>query len=98
MQLSSSWPLTVNPPALVIDHVGCNRNAVDVAEVNQGFELSRTWSDVLGSNGSGVRQYRDSGLGEKDHSSPSAFSEGSHEAAQAVLKEAKALRAALAQR
>jgi hypothetical protein len=34
---------------------------------------------------------------EKDHSSPSAFSEGSHAAAQAVLAEAKALRAALAQ-
>ena len=44
-----------------------------------------------------LRQYRDSGLGEKDHSSPSAFSEGSHLAAQAVLTEAKALRAALAQ-
>src|SRR5215469_3465764 len=44
-----------------------------------------------------LRRYRDSGLGEKDHSSPSAFSEGSHAAAQAVLTEAKALRAALAQ-
>ena len=44
-----------------------------------------------------LRQYRDLGLGEKDHSSPSAFSEGSHAAAQAVLTEAKALRAALAQ-
>ncbi len=45
-----------------------------------------------------LRQYRDSGLGEKDHSSPSAFSEGSHVAAQVVLTEARALRAALPQR
>ena len=45
-----------------------------------------------------LRQYRDSGLGEKDHSHPSAFSEGCQAAAQAVLMEARALRAALAQR
>lgn len=45
-----------------------------------------------------LRQYRDSGLGEKDHSRPSAFSEGSQAAAQVVLTEARALRAALAQR
>jgi membrane protein YdbS with pleckstrin-like domain len=45
-----------------------------------------------------LRQYRDSGLGEKDHSRPLAFSEGSLAAAQAVLTEARALRAALAQR
>jgi membrane protein YdbS with pleckstrin-like domain len=45
-----------------------------------------------------LRQQRDSGLGEKDHSRPLAFSEGSQAAAQAVLTEARALRAALAQR
>ena len=45
-----------------------------------------------------LRQYRDSGLGEKDHSLPLAFSEGSQAAAQAVLTEVRALRAALAQR
>ena len=45
-----------------------------------------------------LRQYRDSGLGEKDRSRPSEFSEGSQEAAQAVLTEARALRAVLAQR
>jgi membrane protein YdbS with pleckstrin-like domain len=45
-----------------------------------------------------LAQYRDSGLGEKDHSSPLAFSEGSQAAAQAILTEARALRAALAQR
>lgn len=45
-----------------------------------------------------LRQYRDSGLGEKDHSRPAAFSEGSQAAAQVVLTEARALRAALAQR
>ena len=45
-----------------------------------------------------LRQYRDSGLGEKDHSFPLAFSEGSLAAAQVVLTEAQALRAALAQR
>jgi len=45
-----------------------------------------------------LRQYRDSGLGERDHSRPLAFSEGSQAAAQAVLMEARALRAALAQR
>jgi membrane protein YdbS with pleckstrin-like domain len=43
-------------------------------------------------------QYRDSGLGEKDHSRPLAFSEGSQAAAQVVLTEVRALRAALAQR
>ena len=45
-----------------------------------------------------LRQYRDSGLGEKDHSRPSAFSEGSQAAAEVVLMEARALRAVLAQR
>jgi len=45
-----------------------------------------------------LRQYRDSGLGEKDHSSPAAFSDGSRAAAQAILTEARALRAALSQR
>jgi membrane protein YdbS with pleckstrin-like domain len=45
-----------------------------------------------------LRQYRDSGLGEKDQDRPWAFSEGSLAAAQAVLTEARALRAALAQR
>jgi membrane protein YdbS with pleckstrin-like domain len=45
-----------------------------------------------------LAQYRDSGLGEKDHSSPLAFSEGSQAAAQAILTEARALRPALAQR
>jgi membrane protein YdbS with pleckstrin-like domain len=45
-----------------------------------------------------LRQYRDSGLGEKDHSLPSVFSEGRQAAAQAVLTEVRALRAALAQR
>jgi membrane protein YdbS with pleckstrin-like domain len=45
-----------------------------------------------------LRQYRDSGLGEKEHSRPLAFSAGSQAAAQAVLTEARALRAALAQR
>ncbi|MBZ5605142.1 MAG: PH domain-containing protein [Acidobacteriia bacterium] len=45
-----------------------------------------------------LRQYRDSGLGEKDHSRPSAFSEGSLAAAQLVLTEARTLRAALARR
>lgn len=44
-----------------------------------------------------LRQYRDSGLGEKDHSHPSAFSGGSQAAAELVLIEARALRAALAQ-
>jgi len=44
-----------------------------------------------------LRRYRDSGLGEKDHS-PSTFSEGSQAAAQLVLTEARALRAALAKR
>ncbi len=44
-----------------------------------------------------LRQYRDSGLGEKDHSRPSAFSEGSQAAAELVLIEARALRAVLAQ-
>lgn len=43
-----------------------------------------------------LRQYRDSGLGEKDHARPSALSEGSLGAAQVVLTEARALRAALA--
>jgi hypothetical protein len=41
-----------------------------------------------------LRQYRNSGLGEKDHSHPSAFSEGCLAAVQAVLVEARALRAA----
>jgi membrane protein YdbS with pleckstrin-like domain len=45
-----------------------------------------------------LRQYRDSGLGEKDHSGPLPFTEGSQAAAQAVLTEARALRAALALR
>ena len=45
-----------------------------------------------------LRQYRDSGLGEKDHSRSSAFSQGSQAAAQVVLTEARALRAALAKR
>jgi len=45
-----------------------------------------------------LRQYRDSGLGDRDHSRPSAFSEGSEGAAQVVLTEARALRAALAHR
>jgi len=45
-----------------------------------------------------LRQYRDSGLGEKDHSSSSAISDGSQAAAQAILTEVQALRAALAQR
>jgi membrane protein YdbS with pleckstrin-like domain len=45
-----------------------------------------------------LRQFRDSGLGEKDHSRPLAFGAGSQAAAQAVLTEARALRAALAQR
>ena len=43
-----------------------------------------------------LRQFRDSGLGEKDHSSHSAFSEECQAAAQVVLTEARALRAALA--
>jgi membrane protein YdbS with pleckstrin-like domain len=42
-----------------------------------------------------LREYRDSGLGEKDHSHSSNLSEGSHAAALAVLTEARALRAAL---
>jgi membrane protein YdbS with pleckstrin-like domain len=45
-----------------------------------------------------LRQYRDSGLGEKDHSHSLAFSEGSQAAADAVLKEVRALRATLTQR
>ena len=45
-----------------------------------------------------LRQYRDSGLGEKDHVRASASGDGSLAAAQAVLAEARALRAALAQR
>ena len=44
-----------------------------------------------------LRQYRDSGLGERDHSRPLAFSDGSQAAAQAILTEARALRAALTQ-
>jgi membrane protein YdbS with pleckstrin-like domain len=44
-----------------------------------------------------LRQYRDSGLGEKDHARAVASDEGSLEAAQAVLTEARALRAALVQ-
>jgi len=44
-----------------------------------------------------LRQYRDSGLGEKDHSRPLACSDGSQAAAQAILTEARALRAALTQ-
>jgi membrane protein YdbS with pleckstrin-like domain len=44
-----------------------------------------------------LRQYRDSGLGEKDHSRPSAVSDGSQAAAELVLIEARALHAALAQ-
>jgi membrane protein YdbS with pleckstrin-like domain len=45
-----------------------------------------------------LRQYRDSGLGEKDHSGSSTLGERTQAAAQAVLTEARALRAALAQR
>jgi len=45
-----------------------------------------------------LRQYRDSGLGEKEHGPVPAFSEGCVSAAQAVLNEARALRAAVAQR
>lgn len=45
-----------------------------------------------------LRHYRDSGLGEKDHSRPLATSEGSQAAAQAVLTEARALRATVARR
>ena len=45
-----------------------------------------------------LREYRDSGLGEKDHPHPSDFSEGSREAALVILREARALRAALADR
>lgn len=45
-----------------------------------------------------LRQYRDSGLGERDQIRPSTFGEGSQAAAQVVLTEARALRAALAQR
>jgi membrane protein YdbS with pleckstrin-like domain len=45
-----------------------------------------------------LRQYRDSGLGEKDHNRSLAFTEGSQAAAQAVLTEVRALRAALAER
>jgi membrane protein YdbS with pleckstrin-like domain len=45
-----------------------------------------------------LRQYRDSGLGEKDHVGPLALGEGSQAAAQAVLMEARALHAALVQR
>ncbi len=45
-----------------------------------------------------LRQYRDSGLGVKDHPRPLAFSERSHSAAEAVLTEARALRAAMAPR
>jgi len=45
-----------------------------------------------------LRHYRDSGLGEKNVSHPSVLSEGSQAAAQAVLTEARALRAALAHR
>jgi len=44
-----------------------------------------------------LRQYRDSGLGEKDHLRSLELSEGSLVAAQAVLTEARALRAALTQ-
>lgn len=44
-----------------------------------------------------LRQYRDSGLGEKDHAYASVFGEGSQAAAHAVLMEARALRAALVQ-
>jgi membrane protein YdbS with pleckstrin-like domain len=45
-----------------------------------------------------LRQYRDSGLGERDHSRPLAFGEGIQAAAQALLTEARALRAVLIQR
>jgi membrane protein YdbS with pleckstrin-like domain len=45
-----------------------------------------------------LRQYRDSGLGEKDQPRSLAFSDGSQAAAQTVLTEARALHAALAQR
>lgn len=44
-----------------------------------------------------LRQYRDSGLGEKDHSHISGSGEGSQSAALAVLTEVRALRSALAQ-
>ena len=44
-----------------------------------------------------LRQYRDSGLGEKDHAHAPAFSAGSQEAAHVVLTEVRALRAALGQ-
>jgi membrane protein YdbS with pleckstrin-like domain len=42
-----------------------------------------------------LREYRDSGLGEKDHARPLAGSEGARAAAQVVLTEARALREAL---
>ena len=47
-----------------------------------------------------LRYYRDSGLGERErsHVSPSASTEGSLGAAQSVLREARAVRAALAPR
>lgn len=45
-----------------------------------------------------LRQYRDSGLGEKDQSLPSATSDGSRAAAQVILTEVRALRAVLAPR
>jgi membrane protein YdbS with pleckstrin-like domain len=45
-----------------------------------------------------LRQYRDLGLGEKDHSRPIPSSDESRAAAQAVLTEVRALRAALAER
>jgi membrane protein YdbS with pleckstrin-like domain len=45
-----------------------------------------------------LRQYRDSGLGERDHFSPAAFGDGDQAAAQAILTEARALHAALVER
>ena len=45
-----------------------------------------------------LRQYRDSGLGEKHQSHALAFGEGSQAAAQSVLTEVRALRAILTQR
>jgi membrane protein YdbS with pleckstrin-like domain len=57
---------------------------VDAASEIRDFILAR------------LRQYRDSGLGEKAHATPSAFTDGSFAAAQAVLKEARFLRSAVA--
>lgn len=45
-----------------------------------------------------LREYRDSGLGEKVHPHSPAFSEGCQAAAQAILTEARSLHAVLAER